>query len=372
MHRHENKKFNPYIEVERLEDLPASEEGLVCHYAFQYLDFTKAEDYAISNHFCDCIFMGCEMPEAMPRRMCENCLIFPRMGMVFKAFANCLYTGETLYEGYDPDDESTYGQCFDQRVYKDYLECGKKAWDIRVTLARSIHDHAMGDAMHDLLAEYGEGNTIAIMGGHAMKRTEESYAKIARISKRLTEHGKLMISGGGPGAMEATHLGAWMAGRSDEEFERALAIMAEAPTFRDAGWLSTSFKVMKEFPQTTYRSLGVPTWLYGHEPSTPLATDIAKYFENSIREDSLLSIATGGVIYSPGSAGTMQEIFQDAAQNHYESCGYASPMVFLGVDFYTKELPVYPFLQSLVEKGKYQNLILSITDSIDEVVTALV
>lgn len=371
MHDHKHKEFNPYRQIERIEDLPQPEEGLVCHYAFQYLDFNQAEDYAISNHFCDCIFMGCEMPESMPRRMCENCLVFPRMGMVFKAFANCLYTGDTLYEGYDPADESTYADCFDQRVYKDYLENGKQAWDIRVTLARSIHDHAMSDAMHDLLARYGEGATVAIMGGHAMKRTDETYAKVARISKKLTEHGKLMISGGGPGAMEATHLGAWMAGRSEDELDKALAIMAEAPTFRDPGWLSTAFRVRSEYPQTRYRSLGVPTWLYGHEPATPLATDIAKYFENSIREDSLLSIATGGVIYSPGSAGTMQEIFQDAAQNHYESCGYASPMVFLGVDFYTREMPVYPFLQSLVEKGRYKNLILSITDSIDDVVCAL-
>ena len=42
-------------------------------------------------------------------------------------------------------------------------------------------------------------------------------------------------------------------------------------------------------------------------------------------------IAKGGVIYSPGSAGTMQEIFQYAAQNHYRAFGYESPMVFLDI-----------------------------------------
>ena len=30
--------------------------------------------------------------------------------------------------------------------------------------------------------------------------------------------------------------------------------------------------------------LGIPTWLYGHEPTTPFARVIAKYFQNSIRE----------------------------------------------------------------------------------------
>ena len=121
-------------------------------------------------------------------------------------------------------------------------------------------------------------------------------------------------------------------------------------------------------PSSQYASLGIPTWLYGHEPATPFATHIAKYFENAIREDSILTIAKGGIIYSPGSAGTMQEIFQDAVQNHYLSFGYASPMIFLGTDYWTKEMPVYPLLQQLMQNGRYKNLILSIGDEIEEIV----
>ena len=168
--------------------------------------------------------------------------------------------------------------------------------------------------------------------------------------------------------MEATHFGAWMAGRDMDEFEEALEIIKVAPSFRDAGWLRTAFEVRKRFPQKNYRSLGIPTWFYGHEPSTPFATDIAKFFFNSVREDTLLSIAKGGIIYSPGSAGTFQEIFQDAAQNHYETFGYASPMVFLGVDYYTREVPLYPLLEDLLARGKYKGLILSITDDKEEAI----
>ena len=87
-----------------------------------------------------------------------------------------------------------------------------------------------------------------------------------------------------------------------------------------------------------------------------------------MREDTLLSIAKGGIIYSPGSAGTFQEIFQDAAQNHYETFGYASPMVFLGVDYYTREVPLYPLLEDLLARGKYKGLILSITDDKEEAI----
>ena len=180
-----------------------------------------------------------------------------------------------------------------------------------------------------------------------------------------------MLSGGGPGAMEATHLGAWMAGRTAEEVDDALSMLLPAPSFRDKGWLSSAFAVRSKYPQQSYVSLGIPTWLYGHEPSTPFATHIAKFFENSIREDSILTLAFGGIVYTPGSAGTLQEIFQDAVQNHYLTFGFASPMIFMGSRFWSEEMPVYPFLQGMMETGKYKNLLLSITDEQEEIVALL-
>ena len=128
---------------------------------------------------------------------------------------------------------------------------------------------------------------------------------------------------------------------------------------------------MRQYPQTKYKSLGIPTWLYGHEPSTPFTTHIAKLFENALREDGLLTIAKGGIVYAPGGAGTMQEIFQDATQNHYLTCGYASPMVFYGREYWTRTMPVYPLLESLLSSQRYKNLLLSITDSVDEVISII-
>ena len=209
------------------------------------------------------------------------------------------------------------------------------------------------------------------MGGHAVPRTDKIYSEVARLSKRLTEDGFVMLSGGGPGAMEATHLGAWMAGREAAELEDALAMLLPYPSFKDEGWLCSAFDVIKKYPQGQSVSLGIPTWLYGHEPSTPFATHIAKFFENSIREDNILTLAYGGLIYTPGSAGTMQEIFQEAVQNHYLSYGFASPMIFMGKHFWTQEIPIYPLLEQLMETGKYKNLLLTLTDDIDEVVEVL-
>ena len=295
----------------------------------------------------------------------------PSFRMPFDIFREHLYSAEDLYKGYQLGKPGSYKDCYDQQVYNHYLEKGKAASDIKETLARTLHDHSMTNAMNDFLAHFDERQVVGIMGGHGLLRTEAAYRQVVMVSKTLAENGCLMVSGGGPGAMEATHLGAWMAGRTEAETEDALAILQEAPSFKDKLWLDTALQVMNKYPQEHVMSLGVPTWLYGHEPATPFATHIAKYFDNSIREDSILTIAKGGIIYSPGSAGTMQEIFQEAVQNHYLSFGYASPMIFLGSEYWSHEMPVWPLMQHLIAKGKYKNLLMTLTDSTDEIVKTI-
>ena len=295
----------------------------------------------------------------------------PSFRMPFDIFREHLYSAEDLYKGYQLGKPGSYKDCYDQQVYNHYLEKGKAASDIKETLARTLHDHSMTNAMNDFLAHFDERQVVGIMGGHGLLRTEAAYRQVVMVSKTLAENGCLMVSGGGPGAMEATHLGAWMAGRTEAETEDALAILQEAPSFKDKLWLDTALQVMNKYPQEHVMSLGVPTWLYGHEPATPFATHIAKYFDNSIREDSILTIAKGGIIYSPGSAGTMQEIFQEAVQNHYLSFGYASPMIFLGSEYWSNEMPVWPLMQHRIAKGKYKNLLMTLTDSTDEIVKTI-
>ena len=80
-----------------------------------------------------------------------------------------------------------------------------------------------------------------------------------------------------------------------------------------------------------------------------------------------MTIATHGVVFAPGSAGTIQEVFQDAAQNHYRTCGFASPMIFLGSGYREHTKPVYPLLQHLAAGEPYRDL-LCITDSVGEAV----
>jgi hypothetical protein len=112
-------------------------------------------------------------------------------------------------------------------------------------------------------------------------------------------------------------------------------------------------------------SLGIPTWFYGFEPTNAFSSRIAKYFDNSIREGGLIQIGKAGVVFAPGSARTRQKIFMDAAQNHYGTTGFYSPMVFLGKYQYQTEAPVYPLLQ-LLATSSYKDL-LFITDEPSDV-----
>lgn len=280
-----------------------------------------------------------------------------------------LYCAPSLYGEMMKDCQCKY--CYDMEVYQHFLSKGKHTDDEMEMLARALHDFAIGHYLDEFLNGYDPRQVVGVMGGHGVLRTSAEYRQVVELSKELTERDTLMVTGGGPGVMEATHLGAWMAGRPMTEVDEALKILSEAPGFKDEGWLQTAFEVIRRYPQERYHSLGIPTWLYGHEPSAAFATDIAKYFDNSIRENTILTVAFGGIVFTPGSAGTMQEVFQEAVQNHYLSFGYASPMVFLGRKFWTEDIPVYPFLEQMMQEGRYKNLQLKLTDSSHEVVEEL-
>ena len=278
----------------------------------------------------------------------------------YDVIRNKLYTCYDLFDDFDPYDPMSFQRCLDTRVFMHVTKT-----------ARGIHDTCILNAMQAFLHDYDQVQVVGVMGGHAMLRTDAAYHQTVMISKKLTENGFLMISGGGPGAMEATHLGSWMAGRTDEEVEDALKILAPAPDFKSPGWLSTAFDVISKYPQSNYKSLSIPTWYYGHEPPTIFATHIAKFFNNSIREDTILTEAYGGLIYMPGSAGTLQEVFQEAVQDHYVSLGYASPMVFVGRKYWTETVPVWPFIQYMMDTGQYKNLVLDLCDTVDEIVQSI-
>ena len=340
----------------------------------QSVDATGITDLILKATIDNTVFLGCVLPDDV---LCtvigRGASVFPTLtGLPFNPYAPVLYSADTLFDGFDSSDPCSYCQTTDARVYQHWMDTGgPNPTTIADALARRLHDMAMTDAIGDFMQSHASGGkVVGMMGGHSMKRSDDAYLMAAKISRELTRRGYLMVSGGGPGAMEATHVGAWFVERSDSELEEAVRELAAAPSYKDKRWLACAFEVREKFPllpNCDYVSLGIPTWLYGHEPPTPFATHIAKYFANSVREDGLVTIANSGLIFAPGSAGTIQEIFQDATQNHYATTGVSSPMVFLDTDYWTKEKPIYPMLKQLSEGYDYEKLI-AIFDDVDSVV----
>jgi len=362
-----------YKEIESQEALKELLENhkLLSRYAFQHVDFTAFASLLNDIEFVECIFLGCDIPPNFVCEIYQVNYIFPKLDMPYNSYVNKLYTKETLYDNYEQGNTNSYKNTLDYKIYRHFIDTGKEAINIKETLGRRLHDHSITNALYDFLKKYDDDKKVAIMGGHSLLRSEKGFTDVAFLSKELTEKGYLMLSGGGPGAMEATHLGAWFAGKPAEDLLKVIEILAQAPSYKDEFWLDKSFEVLKLYPNCSYESLGIPTWLYGHEPPTPFASKIAKYFANSVREDGLLAVAKGGIVFTPGSAGTIQEIFQDATQNHYLSFDIASPMIFMNSDYWINERPIYPLMKQLVQEKKYNNLLLSICDTKNEVVEEL-
>jgi predicted Rossmann-fold nucleotide-binding protein len=281
-----------------------------------------------------------------------------------------LYTSDDLLGGWSAEAPLSYATTRDARVFSAAVAAGLRTPRSDGTaLRRALHDHAITLAVDDLI----EGRrVVAFMGGFRLERGSPAYALVAEIAGELTRQGYLVVSGGGPGAMEAAQLGARLSPAPPADLEAALAMLSTVAAFPHyeledfvdgAGhlderllaelhaWQAPAFAVAARWPaDPAHPSLGIPTWLYGHEPPTPLAPFHAKYFANSLREDGLLAIAKAGVVFAEGSAGTLQEIFQDAAQNYYGSVDrILSPMVFLDLDgCWTVARPVRPLLEGLL------------------------
>ena len=350
--------------------------------ALQDVDLRQFSEAILARDWSESLFLGCHLDAAVAGHVVTTGgVVIPDLAAFeFSVHRAHLYRTDELFEGFDPSREDAYQQTWDYRVYHQYLEQGKdQPASIAVTLARRLHDHSITDAVRELL----DGRrVVAVMGGHGMERSDPFYVQVAEMSRRLTRDGFLMLSGGGPGAMEACHLGAWFAPLADADLDRALEMLRPRPAgakpgkeYADWDWLHRAMEVLDAFPldgeqRRAATSLGIPTWLYGHEPPAPFATHVAKYFANSVREDGLLALALDGVVFAPGSAGTTQEIFQDATQNHYGTAGYISPMILFGVDHWTRVRPVWPLLEHVAKPHHYGRL-LALTDDVDEIVGLL-
>ncbi len=359
-------------ELDRLEDFLKHKGQLHCS-VIQGLDFTEVDIDWEKLDFSGAVFLGCHFPKDISVDFLINsgAVVFPNLpNLPYNPYRAELYTREELMQGWTRRED----QSVDKKIYDHFEAKGRAKPDVLESLAQRLHDHAVDDGLRDLLEgrveDDGVKKVVAVMGGHGTPRTDPYYKKIVKLTRDLTRAGFFVASGGGPGMMEAANLGAWLAGVDDDGLEEVFAILAEAPVYSDAGYMEAAQSVIDLHPHGR-SSIAVPTWFYGHEPTNLFSKHIAKYFSNSIREDGLLAIAEYGVIFAPGSAGTTQEIFMDATQNHYVTFDKVSPMVFLGEERYTQETMIYPCIKQLAEGREYANM-LTCTDDTQEVLDFII
>ncbi len=290
-----------------------------------------------------------------------------------------LYSNADLFQGFNPSQPASWVKTADFEIYRHFVMEGRTTpANPYMGMMQALHDNAISQAT----ATFIEGRrVVAIIGDHSLARDSATYRNTAMLARHLARSGILICTGGGPGAMEASHLGAALSNSHDAELDNALARLKTQPVVPALGkivdskgeidfalvaqadaWFKPAFELAKSI-KTAGESLAIPTWHYGHEPSTPFATHIAKYFQNSIREDGLIAIAKQGIVCMEGKAGTIQEIFQDSTQNYYQPFELFSPMIIFGVDYWTNTYPVVGVIKKLFP-DQFAKYVL-VTDNVD-------
>jgi len=334
-------------EIESLASLDAqlATAGTLAECYVQSLDLTGRSDQLLATDVTHAVFLGCTFaPGVEPHLENGGALVFPSLpDLPFNPYRSGLYTADELYAGLGRGHRYT----LDARVYRWWRYVGRHR-SLTSELAMTLHDHAIADALDDLCGRIDPLHAVGIMGGHAMQRGGDDYIGAARLASQITRNGGTVMTGGGPGAMEAANLGARLAGQYTE-LTAAIQRLAEVPGYEpDITWWAQSALDIVASTHATGTSIGIPTWHYGHEPPNVFATQIAKYFSNALREDTLLQRCHGGLIYLPGAAGTVQEIFQAATRNYYLPEGSQPvPMVLVDVEHWTRTVPAWPLLHSL-------------------------
>jgi predicted Rossmann-fold nucleotide-binding protein len=292
---------------------------------------------------------------------------------LYFAGRDSLYTVEELMAGYRSDAPM---QSLDARLAAHVKACGIPPEDVEEAIAQVVHDQGMEQAMRAYVAaSLAKGWHLAgVMGGASTGRDAPAYRLAAETAKGLSEAGFLVATGGGLGIMEAGNLGAYFAGRPVEELHAAIDELKRCPVYRghEAQYIDTARSITARQPAGA-SSLAIATWRYDEEPISQFATHIAKLFQNSVREDGLLSIADAGIAYFEGGFGTLREIFQDLAQNSSAAPEHQMAMVFVDTPAYGQAGS--PFHLARARAGRatppFEDLI-TLADSADAVVAAII
>ncbi len=144
------------------------------------------------------VFLGCRLdPGDEDDLRDRGALVFPTLpGLPFDPYRGSLYTPVELYGPAALGGSAGNGTVRGDRSsrsgparYRDSLDATVYAWakrwqarhDIAGSLGAALHDHAIGDALDDALAQVPKGRVVGVMGGHATLRGTAQFAEAVRL-----------------------------------------------------------------------------------------------------------------------------------------------------------------------------------------------
>ena len=151
------------------------------------------------------------------------------------------------------------------------------------------------DELRDGFKKLGQiGKAVSIFGSARTSPDDPRYAQARELARRLGHEGFAIITGGGPGIMEAANLGA-----------------------RDAGVPSVGLGI--ELP---------------HEQGMNEYVDLPLNFHYFFTRKVMFVRYASGFVVFPGGFGTMDELFEAATLRQTEKIRYF-PIVLVGTDYWS-------------------------------------
>ncbi len=171
------------------------------------------------------------------------------------------------------------------------------------------------------------GPAVSIFGSSRMKKDDPYYSKTVEIAEKLSRAGYAIITGGGPGAMEAANKGALK-----------------------ANGISIGLNITLPHEQEMNRYVNLPLHF--------------RYFFT--RKVTFMKYAVAFVVM-PGGLGTMDELFEGLVLKQTGKIG-AFPLVLFGSEFWKPFVALMEELKKRDYISESDMLLYKITDDTDEVV----
>ena len=232
-----------HIEIETVDQLRAAAPNLAGQ-VVQGVDLTGCSNLLRHCDVSTTIFLGCSTSARLAAWLrARGALIFPAIpGVPFDPYHPGAYTAEELYNDIGEGYHVTLDAAIDR--WRRGLATPPR---LRDTLATALHDDAMTDALDDLLAGTDPSMTVGVMGGHSVTRDSDDYRLAADLGAALAGTGHLVTTWGGPGAMEATNLGAACPpDLLDESLDRLRKVAGTADV---TTWVQAGLDVVSSWPQ---------------------------------------------------------------------------------------------------------------------------